>query len=56
MIIFYNDLNVDSVYYTDDEFNDFFLSKVQAASTFNIIQFNARSMSANFNNLKSVLS
>ena len=53
---FYNILNVDSVYYTEDEFNDNIVSKLQAASTFSIIHFNARSMSANFNTLKSVLS
>ena len=53
---FYNILNVDSVYYTEDEFNDNIVSQLQAASTFSIIDFNARSMSANFNKLKSVLS
>ena len=53
---FYNGLNVDSAYYTEDEFNDKSVSKLQAASTFSIIHFNARSMSANFNKLKSVLS
>ena len=53
---FYNGLNVDSAYYTEDEFNDKIVSKLQAASTFSIIHFNARSMSANFNKLKSVLS
>ena len=55
---FYNGLNVDtdSVYYTEDEFNEKIVTKVQAASTFSIIHFNARSMSANFNKLKSVLS
>ena len=55
-LYFYNGLNVDSVYYTEDEFNDKIVTKVQAASTFSIIHFNARSMSANFNKLKSVLS
>ena len=39
----YNELNVDSVYYTEDECNDKIVSKVQAASTFSIINFNARS-------------
>ena len=34
---FYNGLNVDSVYYTEDEFNDKIVTKVQAASTFSII-------------------
>ena len=53
---FYNGLNVDSVYYTEDEFNEKIVTKVQAASTFSIIHFNARSMSVNFNKLKSVLS
>ena len=48
--------NVDSVYYTEDEFNEKIVSKLQAASTFSISHFNARSMSANFNKLKSVLS
>ena len=52
----YNDLNVDSVYYTEDDVNDKIVSKVQAASTFSIIHFNAISMSANFNKLNSVLS
>ena len=44
------------IVYTEDEFNDTIVTKVQAASTFSIIHFNARSMSANFNKLKSVLS
>ena len=33
----YNDLNVDSVYYTEDDVNDKIVSIVQAASTFSII-------------------
>ena len=55
---FYNGLNVDSVYayYTEDELNDKIVSKMQADSTFSIIHFNARSMPANFNKLKSVSS
>ena len=31
---FYNDLNVDSVYYTDDEFNDFFYQKCKLLQHF----------------------
>ena len=43
---FYNGLKIDSVYYTEDEFNDKIVSKMQAVSTFSIIHYNARSMSA----------
>ena len=53
---FYNGLNVDRVYYTKDEFNDKTVSKRQASSTFSIIHFNARRMSAYFSKLKSILS
>ena len=49
---FYNGLNVD---YKEDEFNDKIASTFQVAPTLSIIHFNATCMSANFNNLKSVL-
>ena len=40
----------------EDEYNDKIVSKMQAVSTFSIIHFNARSMTANCNKLKSILS
>ena len=45
-------VNVDSVYYTDDEFNTKVVSKSEGLSNFSIIHFNIRCMAASFNKTK----
>lgn len=52
----YNIVNADSVYFTEDEFNKKIVPKNQGLSNFSIIHFNVRSMSANFNKLKACIS
>ena len=51
----HNQVNVDSLYYTDDEFNTKFIPKSEGLSNFSIIHFNTRSMAANFNKLKACI-
>ena len=47
---------VDSLYYSNDEFNFNFAQKGHESSNFSIISFNIRSMSANFDKLKCCIS
>ena len=51
----HNRVNVDSLYYTDDEFNTKVVPKSEGLSNFSIIHFNTRSMAANFNKLKACI-
>ena len=52
----YTLINVDSLYYSNDEFNFNFVKKGEKSSSFSIISFNVRSMSANFEKLKCCIS
>ena len=51
----HNRVNLDSLYYTDDEFNTKVVPKSEGSSNFSIIHFNTRSMAANFNKLKACI-
>ena len=51
----HNRVKVDSLYYTDDEFNTKVVPKREGLSNLSIIHFNIRSMAANFNKLKACI-
>ena len=51
----HNRVNVDSLYYTDDEFNTKVVRKREGLSNFSIIHFSIRSMAASFNKLKACI-